>query len=184
MSKGDRAAVEALLQHEFWRWPLQDGRSSKAMLNLIDQVRQLRTTFPELDILPFDGRGDVDAEGDLRLAIPVNQHIEKRQPDLMIILVGNFHNKRTGKLSDKPSMVDSLNFPSKSYLLKDGGGSYFNIAQNDKGEFVSGIQTYESELESSLAVARSLRDANPVAGYDGALYIGRISASLPVVVSK
>ncbi|PTL80173.1 hypothetical protein [Vitiosangium sp. GDMCC 1.1324] len=41
-SRGTPADQDTLLDGDFWRRPYQDGRSSRAMLELVDQVRALR----------------------------------------------------------------------------------------------------------------------------------------------
>lgn len=89
-SNGDAQARRALLAGEQWLAPF-DGRDSKAMYELIDHVRELRTTGAKIDIVYFD---DADADMSRR-----NRHMADtlraaaaRNPDAMLlVLTGNVH---------------------------------------------------------------------------------------------
>ena len=88
-SGGTNEDRQRLLEGEFWRRPQQDGRSSKAMLQLIDDLRQMIHRGYRVAAFGYDA---ARAQGTDRNAA-IAQNIEaarERAPDaLFLVLAGN-----------------------------------------------------------------------------------------------
>ena len=53
MSDGGAAARDRFLQQQFWASPFKDGRASEAYFRLIERLRRLRRTSPDLRVIDF-----------------------------------------------------------------------------------------------------------------------------------
>src|SRR5215472_10804286 len=53
-SAGTTQDVQALLEGQFWQRPLQDGRSSRAMVDLLEGIRRLRRSGARIQVFLFD----------------------------------------------------------------------------------------------------------------------------------
>jgi hypothetical protein len=90
----DPGAREALLSSHHWTRSDQDGRSSEAMLALIDRVRALREAGLDVELFPFDvdGTGDWNAR-DADMAARILEQASAEPDALVITLSGNVHNR-------------------------------------------------------------------------------------------
>jgi hypothetical protein len=100
-SKGTSNDQTLLMQGRFWS--LQDGRSSKAMLHLIDNLRVLMATGADVDVFPMEQYGDAAnitqlggplAAKEAGMAKSMDQAIDQATPaTLVVALMGNFHSR-------------------------------------------------------------------------------------------
>jgi hypothetical protein len=97
-SDGGAAARGALQASSFWTRPgtAQDGRSSAAMLELLDRLRALRRTAPSLRVATFDLReitartGDgIDWDGEMANRLEAIRH--ENPSATLLVLTGNVH---------------------------------------------------------------------------------------------
>ncbi|NTX50684.1 hypothetical protein [Myxococcus sp. CA039A] len=172
-----------LLLRPFWMRDVQDGRSSKAMLQLLSRLRELRRSGAKLTVVAFDVAKSADRDGEM--AKNLLAALSKGAEDLTLVLAGNLHvrlEKGTPwdanytpmgwHLAQAKLPVTSLN---NSYT---GGSAWVCMGQNavcsaypmkgkDKGErpFVEHAASVEN-------------------GYHGVFHVGAITASLPAVESK
>lgn len=92
-SDGGEDARRELLDSPFWRGASPDGRSSVAMLDLLDSVRRLVAAGRDVVVVCFDGdlpegtTGDRDAA----LAHHLRQAHLRTRPAPMLVLTGNYH---------------------------------------------------------------------------------------------
>ena len=103
-SGGTPSDQALLLQGRFWGG--QDGRSSRAMLHLIDSIRTLVATGADVDIFPTEQYGDAASIAELGgplaakeagMAKSMEQIIDQSTPaTLVVALMGNLH-ARYGK---------------------------------------------------------------------------------------
>ncbi len=94
-SGGSAASRAALLRSPFWADAYQDGRRSRAMLALIEDLRvwkkagePVRTVL--IDTTAFTDGGDRDR----KMAAAVKQAMDPEPRDVFLVLTGNLHNRR------------------------------------------------------------------------------------------
>jgi erythromycin esterase-like protein len=85
------AARRALLAGSFWTRDYQDGRSSQAMLELLERLRELRRQGHRLEVLAFDiDRAAAGAGADRDAAMAENLRSVTVEGTLLL-LAGNYH---------------------------------------------------------------------------------------------
>ncbi len=101
-SDGDNDAVKQFLSQPFWQRTPGDGRSSIAMLTMVDELRQLRMQNPGLvSVTAIDGRlmdRPVRYSGtdrDRIMSANINNLSREFDDDIVFVLVGNLHARRT-----------------------------------------------------------------------------------------
>lgn len=92
-SDGSAAARDQLLAVPFWRREFQDGRSSRAMLGLVEGLRA-QAADGGLRLVLVD-RPEPGEERDRAMAERLSQAIGERPRDLVVVLTGNIHNRLT-----------------------------------------------------------------------------------------
>jgi hypothetical protein len=181
-SHGTRADRRALLAGSFWETP--DGRASEAMLGLVEGVRARKASGYDVDIFVFDAgrkRDEAAADRDESMANRIAETVRKTDDAVHIVLVGDFH---AGRVPTKTS--DGKRFvPMAAYLgeglddlltleSKHAGGRMWGCLGNVPGCGVRDVRGEELRLrEPSVLLGQGGR------GYDGALYVGTITASPP-----
>lgn len=93
-SDGGADARRALLASPTWTREEQYGLGSRAMLGLVDRLRELATGPGELRLVLID-RPDPPAERDRAMAERVAETAEARPGDFLVVLTGNLHNRLT-----------------------------------------------------------------------------------------
>lgn len=93
-SDGGMVARERLLAASFWQREFQDGRSSRAMLGLVQDLRKLAAGAGELQVVLID-RPEPGGERDAAMAERVAEAVAARPGDLLVVLTGNIHNRLT-----------------------------------------------------------------------------------------
>lgn len=125
-SSGQPDAVDALLKQGDWAAPNQDGRSSAAMLQLLDRLRQWRSvgvTVPVIALrgaLRFDGAPPEPRQlqmlVDRAMADGVTAALEVHPGRTVVVLAGSFHTALGSKLHQ-----DAIGGPSMGDLLAQRG---------------------------------------------------------------
>lgn len=90
-SPGAPTDQDELLQGDFWRRPYQDGRSSQAVVDLIDRVRSWRAWGLPITLVAYD---TALGNGNVRYAAQASRWQKRRQDrpnELFVILAGNLH---------------------------------------------------------------------------------------------
>lgn len=132
-SDGSPDEVNALLAQREWQSPLQDGRSSGAMLQLIDQARQWRGAGQPIELLMLRKRERPDASNpqaqlDEAMADAVIDALSGRPRHVVVALAGTFHtvvgSKTHRELVGAPSMGELLaaRMPVLVIGLRSDGG--------------------------------------------------------------
>ena len=177
-SAGSSSDRETLLSSPFWT--ASDGRTSTAILGLIEQLRELRAEGHDLNVLLFDiGRdiqlrpAEIAKERD-RLMAGLIAEVAKRDQRPMLVLVGNLHAKKSG--NDPPSMAEHLirsGVDLVSLNASHGGGTAWVCVADGCGErSLTGRKLAEAPF---VAVGGDSADA----GYDGVLFAPTITAAPP-----
>lgn len=93
-SDGSAAAREALLRGKHWHPACPDGRSSTAMLALVEQMRALRQRGLAVDVLAFDMDAyDSWNQRDEGMAAAILAGARARPDAIVLTLSGNLHNR-------------------------------------------------------------------------------------------
>ena len=190
LDSGGMAAAEArLTEGAFWRpQKLQDGRSSIAMVRLIERVRALRASGYQVRIVAYDMKsGTPVAERDRVMAQSLTAAAGREPANLLVVLSGNVHNRLTrgvawnkeyepmGHLLTKSgnnSRVISLN------MSHEGGEAWSCRSPSpDSDEVICAPYSYRPQAG---ATAWSVKlTAAPGAPFNGDYGVGRITASPP-----
>ncbi|MEM7375699.1 MAG: hypothetical protein AAF587_44310 [Bacteroidota bacterium] len=88
-SEGSEADQLNILQLPFWAKEYQDGRTSQAMFDLLETLRQFRTVGGEIDILLIDHPSSDNR--DIAMAARIIQTAKEAPASMMVILTGNLH---------------------------------------------------------------------------------------------
>ena len=172
-------AVRELLRERDWN--VFDGRSSKAMLALLEELRTLRLRGDIQGVLAFDDArsGEAPAQREQRMAAMLTAAADRVPNGLVIALTGNWHG------SKKPSA--RFGYPWMAMLLPSSETTVSLLATDKGGE--AWIQTSDGcgphPISSSGGDQRGVVMPDPRAaqrGYDGALSIGaNLTASAPAL---
>ncbi|HYO71544.1 MAG TPA: hypothetical protein VEU33_36235, partial [Archangium sp.] len=84
-----------LMEAPFWRKPYQDGRSSEAMANLLEQLRQLRTQGLDVDAFVFDHPGLNGQAHEDAMAATVLSRVRQTPGRFFLVVTGNIHARAT-----------------------------------------------------------------------------------------
>ncbi len=175
LAGGDR---EALLEGPFWRRDYQDGRSSLAMLRVLERARALRESGLPLSVLAMDvSQAGVDRDTHMAERV-VTAHAGDPQ-SVFVVLVGNIHARP--KLSLPRSMawrVRKAGVPLTSLLLTYAEGTTWLC---DVGGIEScGVHPLRGVDRGAAWVFTPLEASSPN-GFDGELYVGPARASPPAI---
>lgn len=177
---------DALLRSNLWTRPDQDGRSSEAMLALIERVRTLRQAGLDVMLFSFDveNRGDWNAR-DARMAELILERASAEPQALVITLSGNVHNRVTPGL---PWNADAI--PMGVVVHRARSDALSLDARYQEGTAWvcrSGTECGVARLSGSSdsAERRVVVQAEPDAnGYHGTFSVGAIEAAPPAVASS
>ncbi|WP_164002254.1 ChaN family lipoprotein [Pyxidicoccus caerfyrddinensis] len=177
-------ALQPLTAGGFWTQKNQDGRSSKAMLQALVRLRELKRAGLPVDVRAFDaGGGDRDAT----MAAKLLQERALAPRDTFIVLTGNLHARR-----DKGAPWDpNLRFMSNHLLEAEpglvtldmaylGGSMWACIGRSEDACKVQPLKKARYEEHAAtprIVVQKGATDE----GYDGVYGVGTATASPPAV---
>ncbi|WP_408891478.1 hypothetical protein ACJ2CR_18325 [Myxococcus faecalis] len=189
-SSGDSSALQELLSGSaFWRRVYQDGRSSRAMLWLVEQARRLRVSGKDVAVVAIDSDKAHGNEREERMAQGLLKAQARRPQAWTLVLTGSVHARTTqvswdGDLEPMGSRVAKV-LPSVRALDVGfrRGTQYvcrYSVWEEDVECNVFGISP---SLEARQATAQDaglrLYPARQPDGFSGRLYVGALTASLP-----
>ncbi len=109
----------------FWRW--RDGRSSVAMVDLIDRVRARG-----IDIVAFDVASDEDVDANTREAAMADRIVAAHDPSgVLVVLSGNVHSRRVrgapwdADLVPAAAHVAARGLPLATFDVAANGGTFW-----------------------------------------------------------
>lgn len=97
-SDGGPAAKRRLFDSPFWSRSYQDGRSSEAMLDLIEGVRMLARSGRRVKLAPFDQnakQAKLDGSRDKSLAQNLRAIVKANPAARVLALTGNYHARQS-----------------------------------------------------------------------------------------
>lgn len=142
LSDGGVSAKADLLSGEHWQEMHHDGRDSAAMFALLEQVRQLRASGKEVDVVMFDDAGQADR--DTRMAEAIRVAVTAHPGVRTLALMGNVH-AMTGEppvmLADGKPFVPPktvgghlADLSPLSIVVRANGGSFWTCMRGQCGE--------------------------------------------------
>ena len=159
-----------------------DGRTSEAMLKMVDRLRELRTAGLDIDVTTFVRPSPASPETqtpyEIGMAASLREAEQSSAYDLVIALIGNLHARNTtfdmrGRESFDPM---AMHLPAESTLTLlaiTAGGKAWNCQRE------CGPHRHNGSPGGSTPRIEFGPDLSP--GYDGVLAIGPTTASIPVL---
>ncbi|MCP3142565.1 hypothetical protein [Pyxidicoccus xibeiensis] len=187
-SPGAPADQDALLEGRFWQRPYQDGRSSRAIFDLIDRVRALRAVGLRITLVAYDTELAQGSWRDAELAKVWTQRRAAHPDELHIVLAGNTHTRTvTGTPWDR-------DFTPMAHLMAKSGrlvvlelsyaqGARWGCDLNRAGKlqcgYIGATPTERVAAPAGMTPHIRLFDAPTDEGFHGLLYVGELTPSLP-----
>ncbi|MCP3138618.1 hypothetical protein [Pyxidicoccus xibeiensis] len=178
-------AIEPLTAAGLWIHAMQDGRSSKAMLQALVRLRELKRAGLPLEVRAFDAGGG--KERDAKMAAKLLEERAQASRDTFIVLTGNLHARR-----DKGAPWDpNLRFMSNHLLEAEPGLVTLDMAYLGGSMWACTGMTVDTckvhplkraRYEEHAATPRIVvqKGITPE-GYDGVYAVGTATASPPAV---
>lgn len=171
-SEGREVDRERLLSVGFWSRARQDGRSSIAMITLIDRLRALRRAGFDVQVLAIDEQ--IEGSRDAGMALHISRSVETSAYPL-VGLMGNYHARKTRGVSwddeYEPAGYRLLRYSPLNVLVAQTSGSAWVCAPDCGVHRVGDHRFKDQELGYGQDATGS--------GYDGAYLIPATTASFP-----
>jgi hypothetical protein len=189
-SPGAPADQDALLEGRFWQRPYQDGRGSRAIFDLIDRVRAMRAEGLLVSLVAYDTDVLRASERDAALADVWLKHQAARPEEVRVVLAGNTHTRTvTGTPwdSDFTPMAHHLRKLPGLLVLELGyaKGRRWGCDLDAGGRLDCDIVGASPERRvadhPSLSPYLRLYEAPTPEGFQGLLFVGPLSPSLPAI---
>ncbi len=188
-SPGAPADQDELLRGMFWRRPYQDGRSSRAIMDLIDRIRSLRTYGLFISVVAYDTEEATGSARDAQLASLWEQRRKAHPEEVFVILAGNMHTRTVqGTPWDHnfTPMAKRLAASEPALLALDlsyAQGTRWGCDLNRDAKLVCTIVGASPSERVAEAPGQSpfirMFSTPTEEGYHGMLYVGALSPSLP-----
>lgn len=173
---GGEAAGRLLARHPFWSF--EDGRSSAAMLELLDQVRRWRRDGADIRLLAFDvpDPSFAGARRERHMAGRIGEALAAPGAPPMLVLTGNLHARRAiGNPFDpglEPMAWHLRELPLLTLNLRANGGSAWICAPQ------CGVRDLAGPGRAAATGLRLFGQPSDL-GYDGEVVLARFTASPP-----
>ncbi len=195
-SRGDQEARAALTEGGFWRRPYQDGRSSEAIVALVERLRVLRAQGLSVSVFAFDAPG----QGSQRAATMARRVLEVRKaaPRSTFLLLGGNVNARTARGAEWDETFTPMGWhlvrakqPVRALDARYSRGTAWECKlvagegqKLDCGAFPAVPPAARPKDKSIFRGPRAFVELTPEhahEGYDGIFYVGPLTASSPAV---
>ena len=179
-SAGSAEDREALVSSEQWRRDYQDGRTSRAMVDLIDGVRRLRARELAVSVVLFDAPGNLGGQArDREMGRELARTVEANPAAFVVVLTGNRHSRTTRGLPRNAEfepmglvLSDQSGRVVTSLEAGHRGGSAWVCAPDCGAIRLSGRDT-------AAAWSVELDESTRPPGHSGWYHLGTITASPP-----
>lgn len=186
---GPQEAVIDIAKRSFWagakiegKW-MHDGRSSQAVFDLINRIKDMRAGGKSVQIAAIDvgtPRGDAQLTRNETMALNIKNTVLKHPDAKIIVFLGRMHARKASRQLEKS--VASYLEPSIriSLTMAYENGSAWNCKSGSQG-FSCDANSVSSVLPSTLPAKDQPFVIAPSIEFDGYFYVGPISASPPAV---
>jgi hypothetical protein len=176
-SGGSRADRDALLAGNEWSAAIADGRGGDALVLFLERMRQFVAKGAPLSVYGF-------AAGDLQQRVAALAARRARAPrDLFFMLAGNCHTCAEGDCcgyrSEGMRLGQDHGWKVTSLNVATAGGTAFGVL-GSKGTFPGDVIRKEPSAGFGPGPRFVRLYGKRRNGYDGAFFVGPITASLPV----
>lgn len=188
-SAGAPADQDELLRGAFWQRPYQDGRSSRAIMDLVDRVRALRAVGRLVSVVAYDPNGNVGSERDALMAEVLLQRRTARPEEVFLVLSGNAHVRTVKGAPWDASFVPmgwhlwnadpSLKAFDLSYARGRRWGCDLDAQQALRCNIIHVSPSKQVAERPGLNPYVRLYSEPSAEGYHGLLYVGALSPSMP-----
>jgi hypothetical protein len=188
-SPGGQDDRDQLLTGAFWHQSNQDGRSSQAMLALLERLHALGKNGGRIAVLAIDtDNADLGANGrDAVMAVNIRSALRRPESPSVIALVGNLHAQKTrGNSFDQhfESMTYQLSSERPIALnMHTTGGTAWACRRETGGEVSCQPGLVTGSPSPASAPAKFLLNTADQPRYDGRFYIGAMTASPPAATA-
>ncbi|XXF75662.1 hypothetical protein P2318_21685 [Myxococcaceae bacterium GXIMD 01537] len=188
-SPGAPADQDELLRGDFWRKPVQDGRGSRAMMELVDRVRSLRAIGMPISLLAIGIETSRGNPREMAMADLLLEQRQRQREDVLVVLAGNAHVRtQRGAPWDENfiPMAWHLSHADASLVSFDLGyaqGSRWGCELDRGGQLRCGVvgatPADRVAMPAGLAPHVKLFSKPTEEGFHGLLYVGALSPSVP-----
>ncbi|WP_342376172.1 hypothetical protein NVS55_33585 [Myxococcus stipitatus] len=192
-SQGRPVDQDALLQGDFWRKIQQDGRGSRAMMDLIDRVRALGAAGHSVSVVAMDTDMSGGKARDAHMAKVVLKQRDARPQDVLLLLAGNVHTRLGDADWDDDFVPLSKHlhqrFPDLKVLeVGYAQGRRWGCDVETSGDMVCDIMGItplpELAVPSGAPMAIRMLPELHDEGFHGFLDVGALSISLPAIALR
>lgn len=169
----------ALLAGPFWRRDFQDGRSSQAMLRMLESLRKMRAAGAPVDVIAYDSSG---AGREAGMAQHLRAAMARHGGSAFVVLTGGLHATRTRGNRFNP------NFESMTYLLADLKPLSLTVVTDGGSAWVCNGQAAAACGAKNWTINQGARPQSgsvaldaPSPQFDGSFHVGATTASPPAV---
>jgi len=179
-SGGKEQDVRRLTGTAFWSRDRQDGRTSAAMLRMLDSIRALRTSNADIKVVAIDGDG-APAGRDAFMAGKLRTELDGGADRQLLLLIGGLHAVRTKGNRFNP------HYESAVYLLADKRPLALTVGTSGGTAWVCQGPTPASCRATNWDINRvspaprtAFSLVPPSSQFDGVFFVGATTASPPV----
>ena len=178
-SRGTSADAAALTSSNFWQKG-QDGRSSAAMLQLIEDIRVMREEGRAIDLFAFDDQPETTLERNVAIANGVRRFHEAHKKTRIIALMGNIHAMQaeittsSGRLVPSGILLSDLS-PVSILITYPTGTTWACMP-------ICGVQSLTPR--SPTTGTPGFKDGASMGGYGYSFQLPSITASPPAIQVK
>lgn len=180
-SLGAPGDVELLTSGAYWRRPMQDGRTSAAMLGMFQDIRALRAAGADIALVAIDGNVP-QRQRDSVIAARLRTELDRGAQRQVLALIGGPHAIHTkGKRSD-PQYESAIHLlaarrPLALTVGTDGGTAW--VCQRPTPAACGATAWDVNRI--SLAPPGPFSLAPPSQEFDGVFHVGATTASPPAL---
>lgn len=188
-SDGAQEARASLLASSHFSGEWKDGRSSTAMVAVLESIRGWRASGASIDVLCFDadqGSYTTSMERDAAMASMLAAFHEASADRVLIVLSGNVHTRtRKGTPWDPEFIPMGMSLrevvPTLVALdFRSAGGSMWACMSSEDNEMNCGPAELRGSDRGDEAFVERFEEADDK-GFDGIAYLGTATASEPAV---
>ncbi|WP_377701651.1 hypothetical protein [Pseudoduganella sp. UC29_71] len=180
-SAGSPEQTAALLAGPFWRRAFQDGRSSAAMLRLLQSVRAMRAAGMDMEVVAYDS-GSGGAAREAVMAQQLRAAVARHSGSAFVVLTGGLHATRTRGNRFNPEF-ESMTYrladlkPLSLTVVTDGGSAWVCTGPSAAA---CGARNWTINQGPLLPAGSVVLDAS-TPQFDGSFHVGKTTASPPAV---